>query len=256
VRALGPTVRKAVKAALLPAALPNLRRAGDVVILVYHRVGGTRLVDVAEDAFERQIAFLARRGWARSLDEALGDGRGGVVVTFDDGSPDFHDRALPRLVAHRVPAVLYLTTGPVDGGNGEALSWDMVRDALSTGLVTVGAHTHTHPNLARVGDREAEEEIRRSRELIEDRLGVPCRHFAYPFGVVSEGAERAVRRLFETAAVVGSRVNRRGRTDRHRLGRFGVLRTDGPALFAATCLGLLDAGGFPYGVLRRTRVAG
>ena len=41
-----------------------------------------------------------------------------MVVTFDDGYRDFHDAALPLLVKHRVPAVLYLATGLVANGDG------------------------------------------------------------------------------------------------------------------------------------------
>jgi peptidoglycan/xylan/chitin deacetylase (PgdA/CDA1 family) len=72
---------------------------------------------------------------------------------------------------------------------------------VSSGFVTVGSHTHSHISLSSAPERETEDEIRRSKELMEDRLGAPCRHFAYPFAVGSAGADRAARRLFDTAAV-------------------------------------------------------
>jgi hypothetical protein len=67
--------------------------------------------------------------------------------------------------------------------------------------------------------RVAEAESRRSKELVEDRLGVPCRHFVYPSAVGSLHAGLMVRRLFDTAATDARRVNRRLSTDPHRLGR-------------------------------------
>jgi hypothetical protein len=40
----------------------------------------------------------------------------------------------------------------------------------------------THPILTQCGDMKSEQEITRSRLDIEEALGVPCRHFAYPNG--------------------------------------------------------------------------
>ena len=133
----------------------------------------------------------------------------------------------------------------------DALTWPQLQEAVGTGLVTVGAHTHDHTNLARAREREAEEAMRRSKELVEDHLGRPCRHFAYPWGVGSVAADRVARRLFETAALGAWQTNRRGRMDPHRLGRTPVFRGDGPAFFRAKARGLLDAEGLVYRALRR-----
>jgi peptidoglycan/xylan/chitin deacetylase (PgdA/CDA1 family) len=255
----GSAFRKAAKAAVLPAGLRRLRRPGDVVILVYHRVGaGEREIDLSLDAFERQLSLLAEREPVLSLDEALRDhSSGGVVLTFDDGYRDFHDRVLPLLARDRIPALLYLATGLIADGRGraggahDALSWSHLREAAATGLVTVGAHTHTHADLSRASESEAEEELRASKELIEDRLGTACRHFAYPWAVASPAADRLARALFDTAARDAWRTNRRGRIDRHRLGRTPVLRSDGPLFFRAKAHGLLDAEGMVYRALGR-----
>jgi len=248
--------RRAAKAAVLPAGLLRPRRRGDLVVLLYHRVGvGEGEIDLPREVFERQMRTLAEAGEARSLDEALGNGsRGGVVVTFDDGTPDFHEHVLPCLIRNRIPAVLYLATGPVEerpNGNGRAVAWSQLREAVSTGLVTVGSHTHTHRPLVHVSEAEAEEEMRRSKDLIEDRLEVECGHFAYPFAAGSEDADRAARRLFRTAALHAWRTNRAGRTDPHRLGRTPVLRSDGHAFFRAKARGMLDGEAWVYRALRR-----
>lgn len=61
------------------------------------------------------------------------------------------------------------------------LSWDEVR-AMSQYGMTFGAHTHSHPILTQVALEEAEDEIARSKQTIEDELGKPVRYFAYPNG--------------------------------------------------------------------------
>ncbi len=245
------SVRALVKAAALPWGLATRRRPGDVVILLYHRVGsGGREIDVPADYFDEQMASLAESGEVRSLDESLRNERGGVVVTFDDGYRDFHEQALPALVRHRIPAVLYLATGLIDG-SAEALTWLQLEEAVSTGLVEIGGHTHGHADLSRADEAAAETEMRTCKDLIEDRLSRPCRHFAYPWAVGSLAADRVARVLFESAALDAWRTNRRGRSDPHRLGRTPVLRGDGSFFFRAKSRGMLDAERIAYRVLRR-----
>lgn len=250
--ATGALARRAVKAAVLPGGLVTRRRPGDAVVLLYHRVGaGDREIDLPAEVFDDQLAVMAARERVVPLEEALSSG--GVVLTFDDGFEDFHRHVLPRLVRHRVPALLYLATGLVANGGPpeDRLTWTMLQEAVATGLVTVGAHTHGHVDLSRASEDEAREEMRRSQELIEDRLGVACRHFAYPWAVGSPAADRVARRLFDTAALRAWRTNRPGRTDAYRLGRTPVLRSDGSFFFRAKVRGLLDGEALAYRLLRR-----
>lgn len=244
-------VRTAIKMAALPLGIWTRRRPGDVVVLLYHRVGvGTREIDVQLGAFERHMTTLLERETVLSLDQALRGGDGGVVVTFDDGFPDFADNVVPVLEALRIPATLYLATGLVDQGP-DALSWTQLGDAVASGLVTVGSHTHGHVDLSLADARVAEDEMRRSKELIEDRLGVACRHFAYPWAVGSSKADEMARRHFDSAALGAWVTNRLGRMDPYRLGRTPVLRGDMGPLFRAKANGLLDGEGVAYRLLRR-----
>jgi peptidoglycan/xylan/chitin deacetylase (PgdA/CDA1 family) len=173
-------------------------------------------------------------------------------VTFDDGTADFMDRALPILERFGVPATIYLATDHIERGTpfpheGPPLSWSGIRDALATGLITVGSHTHTHRVLGRVSAEEAELEVNRSCELLEDRLGVSPRHFAYPKAVPgSPAAEAVVRTRFASAALGGTRPNPYGRTDPFRLRRSAIQASDGMRWFRRK----LDGGMALEGTLR------
>jgi peptidoglycan/xylan/chitin deacetylase (PgdA/CDA1 family) len=250
--------RKAVKAAVLPGGIVTRRREGDVVILLYHRVVGLGgEIDTPPALFERQLAALAAGERVLTLDQALHPAAGGgVVVTVDDGYRDFHDTVLPLLVRYRVPALLYLATGLVAGeGTGpddpDALTWSQLAEAVSTGLVGVGAHTHGHTDLSRATEQVCRDEMARSRGLVEDRLGVACRHFAYPWAVASPTADRVARELFATAALDAWRSNRAGAVDPWRLGRTPVLASDGMAFFKAKVKGRLDGEALAYRLLGR-----
>jgi len=61
------------------------------------------------------------------------------------------------------------------------LTWDEVSRMRHAGW-GFGAHTVTHPVLSRLSREEALRELVESRRAIEERLGEPCRVFAYPNG--------------------------------------------------------------------------
>ncbi len=236
---------RVLKAAAAVGDLLRPPRRG-VVVLAYHRVGGASRsqVDLPLPIFRHQMELLAASGRATTLDRAVElllepsvPSHDPVVVTFDDGYADYADAALPVLVELGLPSTVYLATEFVDqqrpfAGAGAPLSWDALREAVSTGLVTVGSHTHTHALLDRVPLQQAEEELTRSTDLIAEHLQGEARHFAYPKALAPHGrVEEVVRARFVTAAVAGTRPNRYGRTDLHRLARSPVQVSDGVRWF-------------------------
>ncbi|MBL8362820.1 MAG: polysaccharide deacetylase family protein [Rubrivivax sp.] len=58
--------------------------------------------------------------------------------------------------------------------------------ALNRAGMLIGAHTKSHPILARLDIEQAGEEIAGSRRVLEELLGVPVRTFAYPNGRPNE----------------------------------------------------------------------
>jgi peptidoglycan/xylan/chitin deacetylase (PgdA/CDA1 family) len=233
-------LRMVKRAAVAADAIRPPRRG--VVILIYHRIVPRSRIEMELPAsvFGAQMEILAEEAWVVPLDQALDHlerpdppDRDPVVVTFDDGTADFLDEAVPILQRHRIPATLYLATNHVEQGRpfpytGTPISWSGVRDALSTGLVTVGSHTHTHALLDRLPRARIEEELDRSMGLIQDRLGRNPGHFAYPKGVLGGVIARtAVGRRFRSAALGGNRPNPYGRTDALRLSRSPIQSSDG-----------------------------
>jgi peptidoglycan/xylan/chitin deacetylase (PgdA/CDA1 family) len=232
-----------------------------VVVLAYHRVGartGAYEIDLPRPVFAAQMADIAPR--ATTLDDALAalargathadaHGPDPIVVTFDDGTVDFVEEALPVLVEYRVPAILYVATGLVDEGRpfphgGRPLTWQAMREAVSTGLVTIGSHTHSHALLDRCAPEAVADELDRSIELIGAHIGTAPAHFAYPKALAgTPQATVAVARRFRSAALAGTRVNRFGATDPQRLARSPIQRSDGMYWFhrkARGGLGLED----------------
>jgi peptidoglycan/xylan/chitin deacetylase (PgdA/CDA1 family) len=220
--------------------------APGVPILIYHRVGGRTpvAVDLPRQLFAEQMAELAGRLRPVSLQDVTAGtdgperGRPPVVVTFDDGTADFVDQALPVLVEHGVPVTLYIATEHIEHqrdfpDEGRPVSWDGLRDALATRLVTIGSHTHSHLLLDRVDPALAASDLDRSCSLIEDRLGISPTHFAYPKALLASAeVEPLVRERFTTAVLAGSRpAPLHPAADLHRLPRIPIQVGDGMRWF-------------------------
>ena len=269
-------LRSGVKA--VAAATDVVRRPGrGVVVLLYHRVGrrSTVEVDLATDEFERQIAWLSSTGRATSLDDALDvlarpdsqqatERTGGdpVVVTFDDGTADVVEVAMPILHRYGVPATLFVATDFVERGiefpdAGRPASWSALADGLTSGVLSVGSHTHTHALLDRLPADAVADELDRSIDLIGARLGVAAVDFAYPKAVAgSSPAAAEVRRRFRSASLGGCRPNRYGATDPHRLQRSVVQVSDGWVWFQRKADGGLALEEQLRGLLNRRRYVG
>ncbi|MFI5011834.1 MAG: polysaccharide deacetylase family protein [Hyphomicrobiales bacterium] len=79
------------------------------------------------------------------------------------------------------------------------LDWDGLAQMARHPLVTIGAHSLTHPMLAKWDEARVREEMAGSRDAIRRRLGVTAAHFSYPVG----DRQSAGARDFALAAELG-----------------------------------------------------
>ena len=79
------------------------------------------------------------------------------------------------------------------------MSWSEIEQMAQSPLATIGAHTVNHVMLKKWPRKQALDEMKRSREVIEASLGKRCDHFAFPVGDRSSAAGRE----FQFAAELG-----------------------------------------------------
>ena len=89
------------------------------------------------------------------------------------------------------------------------MGWDEVRAIAADPLCTIGAHTLTHPALARLPAEEALREMKGSADRIEAELGRRPRAIAFPYGYASAAGAREAR-LAEEAGFAASFTTRPG----------------------------------------------
>lgn len=90
-----------------------------------------------------------------------------------------------------------------DSDHALTLSWDELRKLDKDPLITIGSHTVNHSNLFRLHDEEVFNELKHSRERLEEELGHEVEHFAFPYGFFGEREVALCRKCnYKTAASV------------------------------------------------------
>jgi peptidoglycan/xylan/chitin deacetylase (PgdA/CDA1 family) len=212
-----------------------------VPILMYHSIDDDDAAAcVRPGRFDEQMAYLKKAGY-RTIDlDTLYDHfsageevtEKSIVITFDDGYRDNVEQAAPILERYGFCATVYLPTDHLGVSNRwnaadgvpqrPLLGWDEVRRLGSDSVLSFQAHSCSHPKLSRLPLGQMEREVRRCKDLIEERLGNPCHHFAYPYGDLSDAVRDIVGAAgFHTAVTTRWGHNRPG-VDLLLLCRIGI----------------------------------
>ncbi len=144
---------------------------------------------------------IHRQGFAQNGGTPTPKGKQ-VVVTFDDGTRDFLDNALPILQETGFTATLFIVAGMVGGKRtwhalpGQPnldqvplMDADELRMLHNRGF-TIGSHSVSHPRLNTLPDKDAGEELTRSRGILAEMIGQPIKWFAYPYLAASETTKK------------------------------------------------------------------
>lgn len=226
-------------------------------IVYYHSISDDPVrSSVSPGAFAAQVAHL--REYYRVLPLADAVRRllareqlpeRSVVITLDDGFRDNYEQAFPILANAGVTATVFLTASYIGTDQlptltrtsfmPRPLDWAQVTEMQRHGI-DFGSHTLTHALLSQVQPGEARREIRESRRMIEDRLGVPVSQFCYPRGDFSAAVKRMVAEEGYSAACSTRPGPNDWRTDPFALHRTYISRRDTPEEFAKKVAGAYD----------------
>jgi peptidoglycan/xylan/chitin deacetylase (PgdA/CDA1 family) len=237
------------------------------LILCYHAVSETWAdpLAVRPAVLERQVRSLLWRGFKPVTAAETVSRRGRLLhVTFDDAYRSVAE-ALPILERLGVPSTVFACADYADDGRAldipelvtEAqahpeelgtMDWEQLR-GLAERKVEIGSHALTHPHLTELADSDLKQELRGSRERIEDELRTRCRFMAYPYGE-HDARVRAAAKVagYEAAfALPGPE----GPIDLYEFPRVAIWRRDG--VFLATLKTTAAGRRLARGLLRRSR---
>jgi poly-beta-1,6-N-acetyl-D-glucosamine N-deacetylase len=222
-------------------ALPDilLNAASDVVpIIMYHDVVPRKQVwfDLTTDEFAQQMHDLAEAGAHPISMQDLYDHyktnkslpEHPIVLTFDDCTLGHFTEALPILKSRKFPAVFFVQTASVGvRTEKEHMTWDQLKEAEATGLITVESHTVTHPeDITKCTDTALQTEMQDSKHTLEEHLGHTVNFLAYPSGNCDARVEKAAQDAGYVAAVTMDRGWVAGPAQSFFLPRFTPKRVD------------------------------
>lgn len=146
-------------------------------------------LSVSPEMFRQQLSYLRDQGYKVIRLEALDRVLKGtetldpkpVALTFDDGYEDFYTQALPILKEFNFPVTLFTVAGFLDNPSGRYLSTNQLKEITQTGLVTIGVHSYTHPDLTKPRVN-LNKEIVEAKSKLEEIVGKKLDLFAYPYG--------------------------------------------------------------------------
>jgi peptidoglycan/xylan/chitin deacetylase (PgdA/CDA1 family) len=176
----------------------------DRLVLGYHVISNLSVSarTVSTDALARQVSALLRCGYTGATFSAAvldANGRDCLAVTFDDGDGSVFQHALPILAKLGVPGTAFVVVRRV--GSPGFLSWEQLRSLAAAGW-EIGSHSMVHARLPDLDDESLDADLLESRLAIEDKLGLPCRSIAYPYGAWDPRVRGATVRAGYTAGCV------------------------------------------------------
>lgn len=188
-----------------------------IPVLLFHKVepqaewGVTAL---KPSKFRELLQRLKEQGYQTlSLEEFSSpdnlDWRRKLLITFDDGYERVYTHAFPILESFGFTATVFVITGFIGKENSwdlnlggrrfRHLDWNQIKQSAERGF-SIGSHTVNHVDLTKLGPRQVEYELKKSKQDLEEQLGREVVHLSYPFGRFNQLVQKeALRQGYQTA---------------------------------------------------------
>lgn len=199
---------------------------------------------VTTEDFEKDLKYLKDNGYtsidlktlkAYYEDPSVTLPEKPFLITFDDGYLNNYEYAYPLLKEYDTRAIIYTIVWSVgrdkfilnDNSIIPHFTWEQGREMIESGLIELGSHTydlhnpeglsygHEIPCGYGVEKMDGEDQddhydriykdIKKSKDLMEENLGVEINSFAYPYGIYNDTVIKVLKDLnFETAFITAN----------------------------------------------------
>jgi peptidoglycan/xylan/chitin deacetylase (PgdA/CDA1 family) len=133
---------------------------------------------------------------------------------------NYHPFVLRQAILQRLETALRDVAEPCPS-HYELMSWAMIKE-MANGGISFGAHSDHHLILTLESEASVDDELRRSKQRLEEQLQRPIRHFAYPNGYFNSTIKDMVARAGFASAVTTERVIAKRGDDTLALGRISL----------------------------------
>ena len=233
------------------ARLYVLKKKYDIPVIMYHRVvnneneGGVHGTYITAKKFDEHMKYLKEHDYEPITFKELlklnyrnrfNNGKKYIILTFDDGYEDNYKIAFPILKKYQFKCIIYLVSHlnynkwdvevPENPEKKFPLmTWGMIKEMQEYGI-EFGGHTMTHQKLAHIPFEQAKEEITKSTQYLEEKLGEKLVCFAYPYGDLNEQVKEFVRNSSYSFAVATDSGDLSFSEDLFQIRRIGIFPTN------------------------------
>jgi peptidoglycan/xylan/chitin deacetylase (PgdA/CDA1 family) len=211
------------KAKLAAAPFPQLHVRSQLAktpVMMYHDILSEKKVffDVTPQELEAHFQLIQKNGLTPiKLEQLVENLRSGVplpkkpiVLTFDDGYEGHYTHVFALMKKYNFPATFSIYPSKVGTKKGRSsLTWEQLKEMAASPLVTIASHSVNHPSDMRtLTDQQLQQETVESKKILEEKLGIPIKHFVYPEGKNDERVQQAVKQAgYETAWTMSDESN-------------------------------------------------
>jgi len=156
-------------------------------ILVFHRIVHTKISkweDVGLSIFEGILKEIVNSG-ARvlTINKISVSSANDIALTFDDGFLSDYEIVFPLLLKYNLKATFFIVPDFV--GRKGYMSWKQIMHMSSSGM-EIASHSKTHKHLTTLTDYVVVEELKISKNILEEKLNKSIESFSYPYGDLSK----------------------------------------------------------------------
>jgi len=197
---------------------------------MYHHVEADRHSN-SLSVFENHLRYIHQHFNVVLPPDVLSEDRPNICMVFDDAGYSFYKYVFPllrqfdlRVLLAVSPKFILESSGSIDevtrlGVPAEEMmvgdthvkavpfcTWKELLEMSKTSNVKIASHAYSHSNL--LESTEVEDEVKRSKELLEGRLDRAVDSFVYPYGQFNARIARSVRRHHRYSFAVGAGDNK------------------------------------------------
>jgi len=194
--------------------------------MMYHHVGSDRCSNDLE-MLEKHLAYISKNYTTLfpTFDKIP---KNSICLVFDDGYYDFYKFIYPLLKKYNLKALLAVTPKYIlddtdkddtlrlgvehndlfkEYTNATFCTYKELQEMQQSGHVQIVSHSYSHKNLLE-DDANIEEELLKSKEIIEQKLGNKVESFVYPFGKYDQKVLDETMKHYKYSFRIGNAVNK------------------------------------------------
>ena len=149
-------------------------------VIFYHDIHDGRKhtnMSTSVKVFEQHIRIIRENGY--KIVTEITNLTGQIEICFDDGFLGLYDN-IELIKRLKIPIHLFVVSSFL--GKEKYMNQNQLSELNDLGLIKISSHTHAHQLLSRISDKEVGNELKESKEILENITAKKIYSLCYPEG--------------------------------------------------------------------------